>query len=178
MTLADVVWRGEPGKRLRTDEIDVLVLPRRGAKIASLQHRPSGREWLEQPVGALRGPATYGSAFVDADMFGWDEMLPTIVGATYPEDDYRGTPLPDHGEVWTLPWETKSAGEVLLCSTAGRALPYRVSRSMRVKGARLELEYELSAAGPTPLWLPTPSSGSVRPARGSSCPPRSTSWWM
>jgi hypothetical protein len=153
VTLADVVWRGEPGKRLRTNEIDVLVLPRRGAKIASLQHRPSGREWLEQPVGALRGPATYGSAFVDADMFGWDEMLPTIVGATYPDGDYQGTPLPDHGEVWTLPWETRAAGEVLVCSTAGRALPYRVTRTMRVEGAWLELAYELSAIGPTPLWL-------------------------
>jgi galactose mutarotase-like enzyme len=153
VTLADVVWRGEPGKRLRTDEIDVLVLPRRGAKIASLRHRPSGREWLEQPVGELRGPPTYGSAFIDAEMFGWDEMLPTIINATYPDGDYRGTRLPDHGEVWTLPWETTSAGEVLVCSTAGRALPYRVTRTMRVESARLELDYELSATSPTPLWL-------------------------
>ncbi|HVS06160.1 MAG TPA: hypothetical protein VHK65_08330 [Candidatus Dormibacteraeota bacterium] len=151
--MADVLWRGEPGKRLRTDEIDVLVLPRRGAKIASLRHRPSGREWLEQPVGELRGPPTYGSAFIDAGLFGWDEMLPTIIGATYPDGDYQGTPLPDHGEVWALPWETTSAGEVLVCSTAGRALPYRVTRTMRVEGAWLELQYDLSATGPTPLWL-------------------------
>ena len=150
---AEVIFRGERGVALRSDDLEVVVLPRRGAKIASLRHRPSGREWLEQPAGDLRDPPTYGSAFTDAEMFGWDEMLPTIDASLYPDGEYRGTPLPDHGEVWTLPWETRPAGEDLLCWTAGRALPFRVGRMMRLNEARLRLDYELSATGDAPLWL-------------------------
>jgi len=149
----EVIFRGEPGVALRSHDLEVVVLPRRGAKIVSLRHRPSGREWLEQPAGDLREPPTYGSAFTDAEMFGWDEMLPTIDASLYPDGEYRGTPLPDHGEVWTLPWETRPAGEDLLCWTAGRALPFRVGRMMRLIEGRLQLDYELSATGDTPLWL-------------------------
>ncbi|MDQ6713925.1 MAG: hypothetical protein M3Z28_12160 [Candidatus Dormibacteraeota bacterium] len=153
MRLEDVLWRGEAGKRLRTDEIDVVVLPRRGAKIASLQHLPSGREWLEQPAGELRSPPAYGSAFTDADMFGWDEMLPTITGAAYPDGQYLGTALPDHGEVWTLPWEIRQDGDALACWTTGRALPYQLTRTMRLDGSGLQLDYELAVTGSAPLWL-------------------------
>jgi galactose mutarotase-like enzyme len=138
---------------LRGEEIEAVVLPRRGAKIASLRHLPSGREWLEQPAGELGEPPAYGSPFTGTELFGWDEMLPTIDGSSYPDGEYRGAPLPDHGEVWTLPWETRTAGETLVSSTAGRALPYRVMRTMRVQDARLRLEYELLATGLTPLWL-------------------------
>jgi galactose mutarotase-like enzyme len=148
-----VTFRGEPGVTLRSEDLEVVVLPRRGAKIASLRHRPSGREWLEQPAGELRDPPTYGSAFTDAEMFGWDEMLPTIDASLYPDGEYRGTPLPDHGEVWALPWETRHAGEDLVCWTAGRALPFRVGRTMRLHEGRLQLDYELSAIGSAPLWL-------------------------
>ena len=149
----EVTFRGEPGVALRNRDLEVVVLPRRGAKIASLRHRHSGREWLEQPVGDLRDAPAYGSAFTDADMFGWDEMLPTITGSSYPDGKLRGVALPDHGEVWTLPWETSTVGDTAVCSTAGRALPYRVTRTMRLQVARLQLEYELSVSGDEPLWL-------------------------
>jgi galactose mutarotase-like enzyme len=149
----EVTFRGEPGVALRNRDLEVVVLPRRGAKIASLRHRPSGREWLEQPVGDLRDAPAYGSAFTDADMFGWDEMLPTITGSSYPDGKLRGAVLPDHGEVWASPWETSTAGETMVCSTAGRALPYRVRRTMCLEDARLQLEYELSTTGSEPLWL-------------------------
>jgi galactose mutarotase-like enzyme len=153
MTPAEVVFRGEPGVALRSDDLEVVVLPRRGAKIASLRHRPSGREWLAQPAGDVSDPPAYGSAFTGTEMFGWDEMLPTITGSSYPDGEYRGTLLPDHGEVWALPWETTAAGDTLVCSTAGRALPYRVTRTMRVEAAHLWLEYELSATGTASLWF-------------------------
>ena len=153
MTLRDVVWRGEPGIALISDEIEVVVLPRRGAKIASLRYPRTQREWLEQPAGELGTPPGYGSGFTDAPMFGWDEMVPTIISCLYPDGQYQGTPLPDHGEVWTLPWETGPAGEALVCSTEGRVLPYRMTRTMRVDGSRLQMAYELAATESMPLWL-------------------------
>ncbi len=153
MTPKETTFWGEPAIALHSDDIEVVVLPRRGAKIASLRHASSGREWLEQPAGELGPPPGYGSAFTDAGMFGWDEMLPTITGSAYPDGEYQGAPLPDHGEVWRLPWKTRVAGEAFVWSTSGRVLPYEVTRTMRTVGARLQLEYELAATGTTPLWL-------------------------
>jgi galactose mutarotase-like enzyme len=174
VTAEEVTFWGEPGLALRSDDLEVVVLPRRGAKIASLRHRSRRREWLEQPTADLPDPPAYGSAFTDAGMFGWDEMLPTIDASSYPDGEHRGVPLPDHGEVWTLPWETRLAGETLVFSRSGRALPYRVTRTMRVQNAHLQLEYELSATGTAPLWLlwaahpqfavDTPSTRIVLPA--------------
>jgi hypothetical protein len=153
MKLMDVVWRGESGKALVTDKIEVTVLPRHGAKIASLRYLPTEREWLEQPDRELREPPEYGSVFTDGDMFGWDEMVPTIIGCTYPDGLHRGVTLPDHGEVWTLVWSAERDGEALVCRTMGRVLPYRLTRTMRVEGSRLQLDYELATTGSTPLWL-------------------------
>ncbi|HEY4748025.1 MAG TPA: hypothetical protein VIH38_10675, partial [Steroidobacteraceae bacterium] len=153
MTPETVTYRGDPAIVLRSDDIEVVVLPKRGAKIASLRHRPSGREWLLQPQDRLADPPRYGSGFTQTEMFGWDEMLPTIDRTAYPGGEHRATPLPDHGEVWAVPWETRLVGEALICSTSGRALPYQVARTMRVEGPRLTLEYQLSAAGSGPLWL-------------------------
>ena len=153
MNPVDVVWQAQPGKRLVSDKIEVTVLPNRGAKIASLKYLPTGREWLEQPQGELAAPPLYGSVFTEADMFGWDEMVPTIIGCTYPDGVHRGVTLPDHGEVWTLAWSAVGDEDALTCSTMGRVLPYRLTRTMRVEGSRLQLDYELATTGSTPLWL-------------------------
>jgi hypothetical protein len=153
VTPETVTYRGDRAVVLLSDDIEVVVLPQRGAKIASLRHRPSGREWLLQPQDGLTDPPAYGSGFTQTEMFGWDEMLPTIDRTAYPDGEHRTTPLPDHGEVWALPWETSLAGEALICSTSGRALPYQVERTMRVEGTRLTLDYQLSAVGSGPLWL-------------------------
>ena len=153
MRTNEVVWWGEPGIELSSDDMAVVVLPRRGAKIASLHHRPSRREWLEQPDGELGGPPEYGSSFTQAALFGWDEMVPTIISCPYPEGAHRGTQLPDHGEVWSLPWETGAGAEALVSQVAGRALPYRLTRTMRLDGSRMTLDYLLATSGSTPLWL-------------------------
>jgi galactose mutarotase-like enzyme len=139
--------------RLVTDEVTVTVLPRRGAKIASIVHTPSSREWLEPPEGEMGKPAEFGSVFTDGEMCGWDEMVPTIVSCEYPAEPHQGAQLADHGEVWAVDWTVDRDDDTLVCSTAGRALPYRFSRTMRAAGSKLWLRYELAVTGPAPQWL-------------------------
>jgi len=153
VTATDGSWRGEAAATLVTDEMAVTVLPRRGAKIASIVDVRSGREWLEPPDGVIGEPREYGSVFTDGEMSGWDEMVPTIVSCEYPAEPHQGARLPDHGEVWAVEWTVKRDGDTLVCSTAGRALPYRFSRTLRAEGPTLWLDYELAVDGPGPLWL-------------------------
>jgi hypothetical protein len=153
VTATDGSWRREGAVSLVTDEMAVTVLPRRGAKIASIVHLPTGREWLEPPNGELGKPPEFGSVFTDGDVCGWDEMVPTIVTCEYPAEPHKGARLADHGEVWAVEWTSQRDGDTLICRTPGRALPYRFSRTMRAVGSILSLDYELAVNGQTPLWL-------------------------
>ena len=150
-------WYGASSVELRAGELRVVVVPELGGKIASLRFR--GHEWLAAPAGDLHKPS-YGDRFVEADMSGWDEMLPTIDGCVLPS----GAALPDHGEVWSQPWRVERASaQELVCEVAGRVLPYEMRRHISAASANgsatLRLEYELRVTGREPvplLWAAHP----------------------
>jgi galactose mutarotase-like enzyme len=149
-----VTWHGAEALRLASSELSVVVLPGHGAKIASVLQLSAGREWLAQPAGDLPAPR-YGASFVDAEMCGWDELLPTIDACVSPE---TGAALPDHGEVWALPWRIEDEGpDRLTTSVEGIALPYRLRRTLVAAGPSLRIAYELSAASRLSLlWAAHP----------------------
>lgn len=146
------IWCGVPAMRLEDDTVEVVVLPGRGAKIASLRHRPTSREWLLQPSQQMLPPVSVGDDFTSAALSGWDEMLPTITACADPNS---GGPLPDHGEVWSRPWHVEASSPTrLTTSIEGHALDYRLTRSIAVSGAgRIRLDYELGVVGGLPLAL-------------------------
>jgi len=114
-----------------------------GGRMVSLLDLTSGREWLVPPSTRSR-EAAYGSSFTDRHIHGWDEMLPTIDACTV-----GGTDLPDHGEVWAVPWRrqpARSAGGLRL-DVECTALPLRLSREVRPQGDDLVLDYELVNLG-------------------------------
>jgi hypothetical protein len=121
---------------LEGDALRVELLPDLGTKMVSLVHTRTGRELLFQrddwPV--LRQPP-YGAAFGDYDVSGFDEMFPTIDVCHYAGGTWAGTLLPDHGEVWPLPWETHQDGETVVAVVHGWRLPYRLEKRVRMSGA-------------------------------------------
>jgi hypothetical protein len=125
----------------------VEVIPEAGGKIAALRH--GEREWLlAQANGRPAPPPRYGASFTAGPLWGWDEMLPTI--------DPCGD-LPDHGEVWALPWTCAWGDGRLTCAVQGRARPYRLARSLEVREAAVVLDYELTATERMPvLWAAHP----------------------
>ena len=139
---------------LQSEQLRVEVAPCRGANITSLRHLDSSREWLLQDPAVDRAPPAYGSRFTEAGMSGWDEMLPTVDECTYPAEPFLGAPLPDHGEVWAVGWETERVtAEALVCSVRGRVLPYLLRRELKVRGSTLSAEYSLFVEGQQPLGL-------------------------
>lgn len=147
-------WHGQPALALESDRLRVITVPGMGAKIVSIRHKTRDHEWLLGPADRPFGPVAYGASFVDQDMSGWDEMYPTIEACPYPADGpFAGAALPDHGEVWTLPWEIVEASrEKLVLAVEGRALPYRLTRTMTLPDARtLQLDYQVKNTGEAPL---------------------------
>lgn len=133
-----------------------------GAKIVSLFDKQTQHEWLIRPIDRAFKPVAYGSAFANQDMSGWDEMFPTINTCAYPvEGQYKGQLLPDHGEVWSLPWTIDvMTNSSIRLSTIGRALPYRLTRQVEVlNNHQLRLTFEVINLGTEPiiaLWAAHP----------------------
>jgi galactose mutarotase-like enzyme len=68
--------------------------------------------------------------------------------------------LPDHGEVWTLPWDVMAGDNWLALAVQGRALPYQLTRTMSLPdAATLRLDYTVVNNGGAPfaaLWAAHP----------------------
>lgn len=132
-------WYGEPALRVRGGAgLEALVVPGRGGKIVSLR-AGAGREWLAQPSLPLPAPARPGASFVDAEMCGWDECVPTVDA-----DVFEGAHLPDHGEAWTRAWSWQGDG---WWGYEGSCLPYRFWRGLLPTAAGLRLAYRAEATG-------------------------------
>lgn len=130
-------WLGQPAITLETDRIRLITVPSMGAKIVSIFDKQVGREWVLPPANRPFQPVPYAASFVAQDMSGWDEMYPTIDECLYP----TGQHLPDHGEVWTLPWSASTENGIRL-EVLGRALPYRLTRTITlIEAAKLRFAY-------------------------------------
>ncbi|MFI5952517.1 hypothetical protein [Cryptosporangium sp. NPDC051539] len=98
--------------------------PAHGGRWTSLTSR--GREWLWRREDPARHSVRPGDAFVDVG--GVEECLPTIRG------------VPDHGDVWSRPWAAGTHGEEFV-----RTGQFRLGRTIRRRGDRAEVAYELAA---------------------------------
>lgn len=159
---SETTWHGQPAIALDTAALRLVTVPQMGAKLVSLVDKQTGREWLVPPVDRQFTPVTYGARFVDQDMSGWDEMFPTIDACAYPvEGSYYGAALPDHGEVWALPWHVDAVtNDSLRLSTNGHALPYQLTRTLHaVSDSHISVAFEAVNTGTEPfvaLWAAHP----------------------
>lgn len=147
-------WFTMPALALETPALRVITVPAVGAKIVSIFDRIAGREWLLPPNKGLFRPVAYGASFLEQDMSGWDEMFPTIDRCIYPvEGAYLGVELPDHGEAWSQAWaHDENTADAICLSVAGRALPYTLSRTIRIiDWQTLRLSYAAVNTGTEPL---------------------------
>ncbi|MNM53081.1 Aldose 1-epimerase [compost metagenome] len=147
-------WTGE------TNLIAVTVVPELGGKVVSLRNRKTGREWLWRS-GKLLGNRGYGTSFGDGDESGWDEMFPAINAGVYPNEPWQGRPIPDHGEVWSRPWEHRvTDSEALSCRINGEQFPYVLEKTYTFPAeGTLRIDYAVTNRSESPfsfLWAAHP----------------------
>ena len=134
------------GKHLNMDAIimkskylQIKLLPKLGFKIASLKYIPKGKELLFQPEkGAYELPC-YGASFEKYDTSGLDEMIPTIDKCTY-----KGNILPDHGEVWSVPWNVEIVNSAVKGKVKLRCLPLNFYKTLTFEEENIiKVEYKV-----------------------------------
>lgn len=147
---------------LENSRLHVSIWPTIGAKIASLLDRKHGREWLwTNPLLPIR-PPRYGESYVrEHDSGGFDECFPAVAEGHYPAGPWKGTVIPDHGELWGLAWECRTSENQIKLVAEGRRFPYRFERTATLSqdAPELRLHYRAKnlAGHPFPfIWSAHP----------------------
>ena len=121
MSFRQTIVSGFPAIALRSEELEVVVVPTLGMKLTNLR-RLRGREWLwrndQLPLALPKHGASYGET---ADSGGWDECFPTVAESGRPPRTTASSGAPMDQLVY------EHAGGTTLAGTAlGRALALRV----------------------------------------------------
>lgn len=143
--------------------LSAVIVPELGGKIVRLVDRATGRDWLwENPAlpHGSKGPASDEAAdayVVGHDTGGFDECFPAIAPGAW-----AGTRIPDHGVLWSRPWEAAIDGPALRLEVDAAPFPVRFSRTAMLRDGALRLDYALENLADTVfpfIWSAHPLLG-------------------
>lgn len=157
--ISEDCFEGQPAFTLESDQARLVVLPRIGGKIASLIDKASGDELLWRNSDRPHREPTYGTGWANYDMSGWEDCLPTVAASPYPEWPWQGIELPEHGEVWAVPWRALAVDDGVELRTHGVRLPYHFEKRVSLAGNRVRLSHRIANPSAFPiryLWATHP----------------------
>jgi galactose mutarotase-like enzyme len=131
----------------------LTVVPQLGGKITSLKKKKTKREFLSRTRVEYR-TRTYGDLYENYECDGIDECFPSVGASAYPSYPWQGVSVPDHGEVWSLPWEWEIKQNKLRMWVRGVRFPYIFERSLtfetlaRQKTPYIRLSYKVTNESP------------------------------
>ncbi len=148
MQVEEIRVAGVPALVYRAGRTALTIIPQWGGKGVSLRH--GVHEFLDVDEAQL-GPVAGLHRFAETMPLGWDEMLPTIREAEYPDGKYARTHLADHGDCWNQAW---TQGPTLATwQVQSRLLPIRMSRTVCVRDGEVELQYRFWNQSEDMLYL-------------------------
>jgi galactose mutarotase-like enzyme len=122
---------------IENEVIQAAFLPKLGGKMIALTDKDKQYQFLLEPqnVSKKYEKSSYGSDFSLFDVSGFDECFPTVE---------RSDEFPDHGELWSRPWNyTIDDGNILL-SVTGIKADYEFRKKVSLKGNSVELLYSVT----------------------------------
>ncbi|WP_424244825.1 galactose mutarotase-like enzyme [Elusimicrobium posterum] len=144
------IYKNIPSIILENDFINVQFLPSYGCKMASLVSKKTGREFLFQSKLQQLTVPHYGASFSAYDSSGFDEVFPSIDLCPYPSGNYAGTIIPDHGEVWAMPWTVEQADKTsITASVRSPKLPYVLKRALKLEDNQISIKYTVTNTNKT-----------------------------
>ncbi|KGX93974.1 hypothetical protein N781_02015 [Pontibacillus halophilus JSM 076056 = DSM 19796] len=147
-------YKGIPSIELKNEYVRCTFLPTYGSKLASLYDVTHDYEWLFQSNEDTLLAPPYGAPFSDYDSSGSDDMFPGIDQGPHPT--VEGS-IPDHGEVWAMPWDAEAGDDYLAFTVASPRFPYELRKTVRLNGKALEFSYEAINHSNEPfpfIWTP------------------------
>lgn len=147
-------YKGIDAITLENDSIRCVFLPSYGGKMVSFYDKKADYEWLFQTDQDSLTPPPYGADFSAYDSSGFDEMFPGIDQGPHPTVKQE---IPDHGEVWALPWSYKEGDRCLSLEVESPVFPYRLKKLVTLEEQGIHIAYEAINESKQPfpfIWTP------------------------
>lgn len=145
-------YKDQAALSIDSELLRAVILPQKGANLAALIHKSSGKQLLFQRPGAEFSSQPYAGTYTSAENAGMDDMFPTIDACFMHQFPWEGVLLPDHGEVWSLPWQVQESNETLRLSVHGVRLPYTLEKELSFSSPGvLHIHYKLTNHSPFPF---------------------------
>lgn len=129
-TVTRVLYKDIQAIRMESEDLAVTIIPESGAKVQSIFDKKHNREVLFQSSRPEFRRAAYGDGFPAGDMSGFDEVFPTIDECYYPSGPWKGVWIPDHGEIWAVPWECEIEENSIRLSVTGTRFPFQMEKKV------------------------------------------------
>lgn len=136
-------YKDIPAVVFENDILEVRITPDVGARTASILYKPLEKELLWQNTDVKHARPRYADGYEKGEFAGFDEMFPTISRCFCEVAPWTGAELPDHGEVWSIPWRREIRGSTAEFSVEGVRFPYTLSKRVTLEGGALRAEYTL-----------------------------------
>jgi hypothetical protein len=134
---------------LESTKMRAEFIPDPGGKLASLINKETGYEYLVQRTNTVYREQPFGGVYVDAECSGFDDMFPTIDSCKCENEPWKDVEMADHGEVWSLPWESSVDNLSLHMSVNGVRFPYKLEKHVGFSEEHaLRIDYTLTNCSP------------------------------
>ncbi|GAB4366435.1 MAG: hypothetical protein Kow0042_06300 [Calditrichia bacterium] len=121
-----------------------------------LVNKHTGRQFLLEPQSpdkCYKRPH-YGAKFDDYDTSGFDECLPTIEACQYPfADKETQIFIPDHGELWSIPWRYERGADSIYLAASGHIFSYLFEKQITLRHDELILDYQITNQAEETLYF-------------------------
>ncbi|MBU1098115.1 MAG: hypothetical protein KKB34_16645 [Bacteroidetes bacterium] len=138
---------------LENDHIKISILPGLGSKMIELYNKESKTHFLLEPQNEKKTylKPNYGDDFSSFDTSGFDECFPTIENVIIDTNDEENgnqyLEFPDHGEVWSRPWNYSTLNDSLNLEIDGVKHNYKLEKNISLSGKVVRIKYTLRNFG-------------------------------
>ncbi|MCX6150926.1 MAG: DUF5107 domain-containing protein [Ignavibacteriales bacterium] len=130
---------------LQNEFIKIVVLPEIGGKMIELKNKITSTQFLLEPQNGKNKyeRIEYGDDFSKFDISGFDECFPNISKSTIKLEDNVEVELPDHGELWSRPWNFRIEDDSIILSISGIKLCYQMEKRISINKNKIVIDYLL-----------------------------------
>ncbi|AJA46655.1 hypothetical protein CPAST_c05550 [Clostridium pasteurianum DSM 525 = ATCC 6013] len=135
---------------LENDLLKVIIIPDLGGKLVSIYNKSSNFELLFQNKEDSYKKPELNSDFGSFDASGFDDAFPTI---DISKINYQGQEIlyPDHGEIWSSPFDYRFIDDYLELTFSSRILPYNYKKVIHLEEDTVKIKYTIANKGTSPF---------------------------
>ncbi|HKJ30246.1 MAG TPA: hypothetical protein VKA34_00395 [Balneolales bacterium] len=145
VTIKNYTQNGYEYFSIDNDHLKLSFIPSLGGKMAELNSKKTGTQFLQEPQSQYK-TASYGDPFENYDTSGFDECFPTIEDTHFSingSEEQEEIFLPDHGELWSRPWNYDVDGDRVKLSIQGVRLDYEFSKEISLHDNKIQISYSV-----------------------------------